>query len=116
MTVTKKDVAKMNAMDLNADAFPVDYAVIHKAQRHDKTADVKDPKNWLVVKFGNVPLLTCKGRIYLSSNIAKRVVAWYHLSLQHPGETHTYMTCRKDKYGMFPPPPQHLPEPWDVMQ
>eukprot|EP00957_Ditylum_brightwellii_P155446 11832251-Ditylum_brightwellii.AAC.1 len=53
MTVTKEDVAEMNAMDLDADAFPVDYAAIHKAQRHNKTADIKDPKNWLVVKFGD---------------------------------------------------------------
>eukprot|EP00957_Ditylum_brightwellii_P080682 6136332-Ditylum_brightwellii.AAC.1 len=87
MTVTKEDIAKMNAMDLNVNTFPFDYAAIHKAQRQDKTAGVKDPKNWLVVKFGNIPLLICKGCIYLPSNIAKCVVAWYHLSLQHPGET-----------------------------
>eukprot|EP00957_Ditylum_brightwellii_P162074 12339440-Ditylum_brightwellii.AAC.1 len=84
MRVTKDDVAEMNAMDLDDDAFPVDYATIHRAQREDTTKDVRDPKNWLVVNFGDVPLLTRKGRIYLPHELVKRVVAWYHLNLQHP--------------------------------
>eukprot|EP00957_Ditylum_brightwellii_P156896 11941130-Ditylum_brightwellii.AAC.1 len=92
MHVTKEDIAEMNSMDLADDDFPVDYAAIHRAQRQDKTADVKDPKNWLVVNFGKIPLLTRKGRIYLPPDLAERVVAWYHLNLQHPDETRTYMT------------------------
>eukprot|EP00957_Ditylum_brightwellii_P165153 12574645-Ditylum_brightwellii.AAC.1 len=75
MDISKEDIAKMNTMDPADDDFPFDYKTLHRAQCQDKTANITDPKKWPVVNFGNMPLLTRKGRIYLPADLAQRVVA-----------------------------------------
>eukprot|EP00957_Ditylum_brightwellii_P152612 11616787-Ditylum_brightwellii.AAC.1 len=131
-------------MDLDTSNFSLDYATIQRTQKQDSSTKVTNPKSWLIVKFGTIHLLTCKGRIYLPSPLAKRIVEWYHINLTHPGKTHTYMTvgqiffafglkalvqacvtsctaCQKGKHSMkkngkIPPPSDFHPKSWGVMQ
>eukprot|EP00957_Ditylum_brightwellii_P155841 11863869-Ditylum_brightwellii.AAC.1 len=81
----------MNALEVE-DNFPVEYRTIQKVQLADKTTDIKNPKDWTIVKFGDTSLLTYKGRIYLPSSLATTVANWCHVNLAHHGATRTYKT------------------------
>eukprot|EP00957_Ditylum_brightwellii_P137761 10502389-Ditylum_brightwellii.AAC.1 len=67
------NIAEVSAVSLAEDDFPMDHRIIQAAQLADKTTNVSDPKNWTVTHFGQTPLLTYKGCVYLPHFLSSRV-------------------------------------------
>eukprot|EP00957_Ditylum_brightwellii_P008498 645210-Ditylum_brightwellii.AAC.1 len=74
------------------DNFSVEYRTIQQAKLANKTTNIKNPKDWTIIKFGATPLITYKGHIYLPPSLATTVVDWYQVNLAQPDATRTYKT------------------------
>jgi hypothetical protein len=83
-------------------SFPMSPKLITKDQKSDKTlakrAASNPTINYDVQVVENAELLTLNGKIYIPNQLQRRVVAWYHEYLAHPGQTQLEATIRQVYY------------------
>jgi transposase InsO family protein len=81
------------------ESFPMSPKLIAKHLKSDKTL-AKRATSDLTIKYDvqvveNAELLTHNGKIYIPTKLQRRVVAWYHEYLAHPGQTRLEATIRQ---------------------
>ena len=86
--------------DLPADAFPLKYKLIEKAQKRDQSVQdlLKKPNHTSKTFCGGnkqYTLICHKGKIVVPHIFQQQLVEWYHYMLCHPGETRTEETVKQ---------------------
>jgi len=80
------------------ESFPMSPKLIAKCQKEDKTLAKKissDAKTAYSVKtVEGLDLIQHQGKIYAPNALQRRIVAWYHEYLVHPGQTRLEATIR----------------------
>ena len=85
-------------------AHPTNYKTIMKFQQKDKSLleTAKKNKNFKINQFhgaGKSYSLICfNNKIVVPKDLQKRMVQWYHTTLNHPGETRTELTISQHFY------------------
>ena len=81
------------------ESFPMSPKLIEKCQKTDKSLAKKllsdHTTAYSVQVVEGVELINYKGKIYVPSSLQKRIVAWYHKYLVHPGQTRLEATIRQ---------------------
>ena len=125
--------------------FPLSGKVLAKYQKLDKQllkySTGKNKKRFSIINIENENIITYDGKVCVPIALQKKVVAWYHTYLRHPGETRTEETLRRTliwpdlrehvraycktckqcqlskkvrkKYGHLPPKVHHSITPWE---
>ena len=78
--------------------FPLSPKLIQKYQKKDKVLQrhfAMKSHDYGTITIENIKVMTYRGKIYIPFVLQKRVVAWYHEYLAHPGMTRTEATIRQ---------------------
>jgi predicted aspartyl protease len=92
----------MLEQDSDDQTFPLDFAVISKAQQTDEKLliVVGKSKSYKTRKLRRTPIIYYQNRIVVPASLQRRIVTWYHDNLCHPGVTRTEYV--KDHPGTLP--------------
>ena len=81
------------------ESFPMSPKLIEKCQKEDKTLAKKIQSDsttaFSIHAVEGVALINYKGKIYIPTVLQRRIVAWYHEYLAHPGQTRLEATIRQ---------------------
>ena len=81
--------------------FPLSSSLIAREQRKDKTlqhAISNEKSKFSETTIEGTVVVTYNKKVYIPKSLNKRVVAWYHEYLRHPGETRMEATLRQTLY------------------
>jgi hypothetical protein len=87
--------------DKEFEAFPMRPALIAREQQKDKTLMKNvglQEKAYGTRILEGATLHTYEGKIYIPQSLRERIVAWYHVYLQHPGMTRLEAHLRQHYY------------------